>query len=301
MVRLLFDRCREAWHQADGDSGMSDKIENLITELKWDVPESDLARLKDIYEKIIETLTLGFDPSVLMILDNEDAHQQDIERIKFRIKENIVARLMARANSVVLFGKIKTGDAGSFTKVVMRMGMKTAKIYILALALFLLDPALEPLAARSFSRAILGHLLAEELSFKSTMAERVEMGGLLLEIGRIPLILYETKESIALDERFISTYHPLLGLAILRKYELPDYLEDALLHDHFSLLHRSLSPRGVIGLADLVVRDSFARHGKFIFESPVPDATIESTLGSNLLEQFNAIGYRKYVELRRSS
>ena len=280
---------------------MDNNIENLIAELKWDVPDSDLARLKDIYEKIIETLTLGFDPSVLIVLDNEDAHQQDIERIKFRIKENIVARLMARANSVVMFGKIKSGDAGSFTKVVLRMGMKTAKIYILALALFLLDPALEPLAARSFSRAILGHLLAEELGFKSTMAERVEMGGLLLEIGRIPAILYEIKESITLDERFTSTYHPLLGLIILRKYELPDYLEETLLHNHLSFLHRSLSPRGVIGLADLVVKDSFSRHGKFIFESPLPDATIESTLGSSIIDQFSAIGYRKYVELRRPS
>ncbi len=168
---------------------MDNNIDSLIAELKWDVPEPDLARLKDIYEKIISTLNLGFDPSVLIVLDNEDAHQQEIERIKFRIKENIVARLMARANSVVLFGKIKAGDASSFTKVVLRMGMKTAKIYILALALFLLDPALEPLAAKSFSRAILGRLLAEELGFKSTMAERVEMGGLLLEIGRIPMIL----------------------------------------------------------------------------------------------------------------
>jgi HD-GYP domain-containing protein (c-di-GMP phosphodiesterase class II) len=278
---------------------MADHIENLIAELKWDVPEPDLARLKDIYEKIIETLTLGFDPSVLIVLDNEDAHQDEIERIKFRIKENIVARLMARANSVVMFGKIKSGDTGSFTKVVLRMGMKTAKIYILALAHFMLDPALETMAAKSFSRAILGRILAEELGFKSALCEQVEIGGLLLEMGRIPIVLYEIKESSSLDERFTSTYHPLLGLMILRKYGLPDYLEETLLHNHLSFLHRSLSPRGVIGLADLVVRDSFSRHGKFIFESPLPDKTIESTLGSNILDQFSAIGYRKYVELRR--
>lgn len=277
---------------------MDNNLDGLIAEMKWDVPEADLARLKDIHEKIIETLTLGFDPSVLLVLDNEDAHQEEIERIKFRIKEHLVARLMGRANSVVLFGKIKPGDAGSFAKVVLRMGMKTAKIYILALALFLLDPSLEPLAARSFSRAILGRLLAEELGFKSTLAEQVEMGGLLLEIGRIPAVLYEIQESTSLDDRFTSTYHPLLGLAILRKYELPRYLEEALLHNHFSLLHRSLSPRGVIDLADLVVKNSFSRHGKFIFESPLPDATVEATLGSGILDQFSAIGYRKYVEVR---
>ena len=84
---------------------------------------------------------------------------------------------MARANSVVMFGKMKSGDASSFTKVVLRMGMKTAKIYILALAHFLLDPALEPLAARSFSRAILGRILAEEMGFKSTAVEQGGDGG----------------------------------------------------------------------------------------------------------------------------
>jgi len=277
---------------------MDDNIESLIAEVKWDVPESDLARLKDIYEKIIESLTLGFDPTVLIVLDNEDAHQSDIEQIKFRIKENIVARLMARANSVVMFGKIKSGDASSFSKVVLRMGMKTAKIYILALALFLLDPALEPLAAKSFSRAILGRILAEELGFKSSAVERVEIGALLQEIGRIPAILYEIRESTTLGEDFASKWHPLLGLALLRKYELPDYLEETLLHKHFSLLHRSLSPLAVIDLADLVVRQSFAKHGKLIVESPLPDATIDSTLGSNILDQFSSIGYRKYVEVR---
>jgi HD-GYP domain-containing protein (c-di-GMP phosphodiesterase class II) len=277
---------------------MDNDIENLIAELKWDVPESDLARLKDIYEKIIGTLTLGFDPSVLVVLDNEDAHQQEIERIKFKIKDNIVARLMARANSVVMFGNIKSGDANSFTKVVLRMGMKTAKIYILALAHFLLDPALETLAAKSFSRAILGRILAEELGFKSTAVEQVEMGALLQDIGRIPAILYEIRESTSLDEDFVSTWHPLLGLALLRKYELPDYLEETLLHNHFSFLHRSLSPLAVIDLADLVVQQSFSKHGKLIVESPLPDATIESTIGSSILDQFSAIGYRKYVEVR---
>ncbi len=278
---------------------MNSYIENLISELNRDIPATDLAQLKDIYEKVIENLALGFDPSVLIVLDNEDAHQEEIEQIKFRIKEDIVARLMGRANSVVMFGKIKPGDASSFTKVVLRMGMKTAKIYILALALFLLDPALEPLAARSFSRAILGRLLADEFGFKSSMAEQIEMAGLLLEIGRIPAILYEIQESVSLDETFVSTYHPLLGLTIFRKYDLFGYLEDALLHNHFCFLHRSLSPHAVIDMADLVVKNSFARHGKFIFESPLPDATIESTLGSSILDQFSAIGYRKYVEVRR--
>ncbi len=277
---------------------MDNNLESLIAEVKWDVPESDLARLKDIYEKIIESLTLGFDPAVLIVLDNEDAHQSDIEQLKFKIKENIVARLMARANSVVMFGKIKSGDASSFSKVVLRMGMKTAKIYILALALFLLDPALEPLAAKSFSRAILGRILSEELGFKSSAVERVEIGALLQEIGRIPAILYEIRESTTLGEDFASKWHPLLGLALLRKYELPDYLEETLLHKHFSLLHRSLSPLAVIDLADLVVRQSFAKHGKLIVESPLPDATIDSTLGSNILDQFSSIGYRKYVEVR---
>lgn len=277
---------------------MSSTMESLLAELKRDIPAQDLALLSDIHETIIEKLNLGFDPSVLLVLDNEDAHQHEIEQLKYKIREQIVARMLARANSVVLFGKVRPGDAGSFTKVVLRMGMKPSKIYILALALFLLDPALESLAGRSFSRAILGRILAEELGFKSAAVEQVEMGSLLLEIGRIPAVLYEIRSAAALDEAFVSARHPLLGLAILRKYELPGYLEEALLNDHLSFLHRSLSPLAVIRLADLAVQQSFRRHGKLVVESPLPDGTIESTLGSALLEQFNAIGYRRFVEVR---
>ena len=151
-------------------------MESLVAELNREVPEPALAVLCEIHETVIESLSLGFDPSVLLVLDNEDADQQDIEHLKFKISEQIVSRMMGRANSVVLFGKVKPGDAGSFTKVILRLGMKPAKIYILALALFLVDPALEPLAGRSFSRAILGRILAEELGFRSTAVERVEMG-----------------------------------------------------------------------------------------------------------------------------
>jgi len=277
---------------------MSSPMESLAAELKRDIPAPELALLSDIHETIIEKLNLGFDPSVLLVLDNEDAQQHEIEQLKFRIREQITSRMLARANSVVLFGKVKPGDAGSFAKVILRMGMKPSKIYILALALFLLDPALESLAGRSFSRAILGRILAEELGFKSTAVEQVEMGSLLLEIGRIPAVLYEIRSATALDEAFVSARHPLLGLAILRKYELPGYLEETLLNEHFSLLHRSLSPLAVIRLADLVVQQSFRRHGKLVVESPLPDGMVEFTLGSTLLDQFNAIGYRKFVEVR---
>jgi len=304
---------------------MSSPMESLAAELKRDIPAPELALLSDIHETIIEKLNLGFDPSVLLVLDNEDAQQHEIEQLKFRIREQITSRMLARANSVVLFGKVKPGDAGSFAKVILRMGMKPSKIYILALALFLLDPALESLAGRSFSRAILGRILAEELGFKSTAVEQVEMGSLLLEIGRIlaeelgfkstaveqvemgsllleigriPAVLYEIRSATALDEAFVSARHPLLGLAILRKYELPGYLEETLLNEHFSLLHRSLSPLAVIRLADLVVQQSFRRHGKLVVESPLPDGTVEFTLGSTLLDQFNAIGYRRFVEVR---
>lgn len=274
-------------------------MESLIAEMKREVPGPDLALLCEIHETVIEKLNLGFDPSVLIVLDNEDVHQHEIEQLKFKIKEQILSRMMGRANSVVLFGKVKPGDAGSFAKIVLRMGMKPSKIYILAMALFLLDPALETLAGRSFSRAILGRILAEELGFKSTAVERVEMGSLLLEIGRIPATLYEIRSATPLDEGFVSAWHPLLGLAILRKYDLPGYLEETLLHSHFSFLHRSLSPLAVIDLADLVVRQSFSQHGKLVVESPLPDATIESTFGSSMQDQFSAIGYRKFVEVRQ--
>ena len=66
---------------------MNSNLERLLAEFKREVPEPDLTLLSDIYEKVIEKLSLGFDPSVLIVLDDEDAHQADIERLKFKIKE----------------------------------------------------------------------------------------------------------------------------------------------------------------------------------------------------------------------
>jgi len=58
---------------------MSSPMESLAAELKRDIPAPELALLSDIHETIIEKLNLGFDPSVLLVLDNEDAQQHEIE------------------------------------------------------------------------------------------------------------------------------------------------------------------------------------------------------------------------------
>lgn len=54
--------------------GMSSTMESLIAEMKREVPGPDLALLCEIHETVIEKLNLGFDPSVLIVLDNEDVY-----------------------------------------------------------------------------------------------------------------------------------------------------------------------------------------------------------------------------------
>ena len=260
--------------------------------------QEDLQLIAEIEEKVLDKLNLGFDPEILQILDNEDARQEDIDRIKFKLRPDVVARLTGRANSVFAFGKIKAGDAHNFQKVVMRLGMKPAKVYILALTLFFAYPEFEGLAARSFARAILGRILAGQMSASNAACDSIELGGLLMELGKIPLMLYEKFFETKLEEGFIEQYHVYFGIKMIMKFNLPDFLSEILATRLFTFGFKSLSYGAVVYLADCIVANSFQAHGKLVFESPMPADPNDSTIGSSIRDQFQAIGLRKYVDIK---
>jgi len=48
-----------------------------------------------------------------------------------------------------------------------------------------------------------------------------------LDIGKIVIYIYQSLYSKqTLEERFIEAYHPYLGVEIIRKFELPEVLEE---------------------------------------------------------------------------
>lgn len=274
------------------------KMEKSIIDSNEPGMEGDEIILLDIEEKILAHMDLGFDPEILLILDNEDARQEDIENIKFKLSDGILVRLFNKANSVVHFGKIKSGDTNNFLKIVMRLGMKHAKVYIMAIAMFFMHPELELLAAVSFARAIIGRILADEFGFSNAACDKVELGGLLLEIGKIPLLLYEKATASRLKADFIARYHPRLGIKMTEKFHLPEYLPDMITSTTFSFGDRSLSTSAVVKLAGYLVEKSFQDHGKLIVESPMPEEIGDHTFGSIIADQFQAIGLRKYITIR---
>lgn len=247
----------------------------------------------------LESLNLGFDPHVLSILDNEDAGQDKIEQLKFGLSGEIASRLLARANSAALFGKINPGDARSFTEAVFRLGMTPAKIYILALAFFALSPALEPLAAKSFARGIMARVLAEQMSFKRRFVDEAEIGALLMEIGKVPIILYQQANHVRIVEEFILKHHKHFGSLMLERCGLSKSFIETVMQDCLSFYERTFTVRAITGIARMIVDDSFARYRKFVFEATVAGIDAASTISQSIADQFSAAGFRKYLEIRQ--
>ncbi|HOD35860.1 MAG TPA: hypothetical protein PLR20_05980 [Syntrophales bacterium] len=262
----------------------------------------DLARLREIETQILDKMNLGFSPEVISILDDEDARQEDIEKIKLKLRQDVLSRLIGRANLVSHFGKTKTGESQQFLNVVMRLGMKPAKVYILAFSLYFSSPELEELAARSFSMSIIGRILARQLGLNALDQDRVELGALLLEMGRIPIVLYEKQNHQKLGGDFTTRYHTYFGVRMVQKYSLPDYLAGVILNRSFGIDGNGFSATAVVDLAHCVVERSFTRSGKFVVQSQSQVASqTDETLLSTISNAFQTIGLRKYLEIKTPS
>ncbi len=148
--------------------------------------------LADIEDKILNKVNLGFDPVVLDVLNNPDASEREIELLKARIGDEILARLLGIANSAY-YGQLRKGTVDTFYKVVSRLGMDFARVLIIFLAIAApsKDKEVKTIYAKSFATSILGgKLLAKEFGLRDNDAKKVELGGLLLEIGKIIIAIY---------------------------------------------------------------------------------------------------------------
>ncbi len=146
--------------------------------------------LDAIDTKVLSGLDLGFDPEVLQTLENVDANEREIEMLKAKISEEVLSRLFNIANSVH-YGHLRKGKVDNFYQVVSRLGMSFTRTLIVALALFSLVRSREAeiVFARSFAVSVLGgKILARELGLREDDAKKVELGGLLSEIGKVIMI-----------------------------------------------------------------------------------------------------------------
>jgi hypothetical protein len=267
--------------------------------------EEIIELLDKIVEKMINEDSLGFSPAILQVLDNVEASNQEIEKIKIQIGIDILAHLFNMANSVY-FGSLKKGSIQTFYEVVTRLGMSHTKAFIIILALRILardDQEIESIFARCFASAVLGKILAGQFGMREDTAKKVELGGLFSEIGKMIILLYKKKyapEDPVLNDRFISTYHGYLTERIIDKFALPDYLSAMILFEGIVVEANYLVMSSMTRMAVSIVNDHFNQHAQHLLidTMPLPQGHDKKiSLDVMMEEQFNAVGLGKYLRI----
>jgi hypothetical protein len=263
----------------------------------------------DIEDKILNNVNVGFDPDVLAVLSNPDANESEIELLKSKIGDEILARLFGIANSIH-FGHLRRGTVDTFYKVVSRLGMDFARVLIIFLSFAALsrDKEVRIICAKSFATSIIGgRMLAKEFGLRDDDARRVEIGGLLLEIGKIIIALYRSLykdeyEQAQIGEDFISQHQSHLGMKFMEKFGLPEFLKDVISTTCLTLETELVSLSGIVIAAYSIVDLSFRRFdNKLVLSSPMPDpeGMIVHTVGATIKEIFKAVGLGGYIEIIR--
>jgi hypothetical protein len=278
------------------------EFRNLLSEIAMmsiESPEDDEI-LKEIEEKIIRKVDLGFNPQTLEVLDRTDVRREEIEGLRDVLGKGLVTRLFGLGNSNY-YGRVRAGKFTDFSQIIFRLGFGPSKIYILSLALFFVKPGKEfaDLAARSFLISFLGKMIAQKMGLDEEEIKKVEMGGLFLKIGKVFMRLYETREGKKLDEDFISMYYPYIGLKVVDFFKLPEFLKEVISFSSLQLEESSFSISSIIELAHSEVDKSFKKFGKLVIQSPLPDeeGLVTSTLGSDLARQLEAVGLGAFLEI----
>ncbi len=244
---------------------------------------------------------------VFRILDNPDASRHEIEDLGRRISQDIYLRLTAVAGSAYL-GNLRSGEIGSFYDVVSRLGMQRTKAMIVALTNHFegkCDPGIETLFAKSYSTSVMAHVLASQYGFRDDAVAKAELCGLFLEIGRKAIMLYKNMypdDNEELDNEFINSYHPYLGVKIVERYGLPDYMKTVILAQSVIMEEHQVSLIGIVYLAYDMVNASFQRHGNRLVikcQTPRPATDVTRTLEAIIANKFRSVGLERFLHIIR--
>jgi hypothetical protein len=270
-----------------------------MSEIKVECQE-DFEALKEIEEKVIKKVDLGFDPRILQMLDREDVSRSELESLRTGLSAGVVARLFGLANSVH-YGRLRAGKMTDFPDVILRLGLGPSKIYILSLALFFLNFRRDftELAARSFIISFLGKMLAMKMGLTEEEVKKAEIGGIFLKVGKVFMLLHEQRLGKKLDEAFVSQYYPFLGLRAVEIFGLPEFLNEIISFSQLRFDESAFSVSSIVDLAHSTVDKSFKKFGKFAIQSPMPDpeGILLSSPGSILAAQLDAVGLGAFLDI----
>lgn len=276
-------------------------IEEIIKSMETSITDEDKEALVDIEDKVLSTLRFGFNPEALEILDNEKVTPGEIESIKDKLQQGIVLRLYGIGNSVY-YGRFRRGNISSFLEVVMRLGTDHTKTYIIIFTLLELaiSAHIKKLLAKSMATSVMAKILADRFGFSNNRMNMAELAGLILEIGKMIVLIYQEKEKEnRLKDDFSDRFNTYLGLKVIKHFNLPDYLNSILLEDTVSFDGELFSVSAVVNIAQLLVSHSFNIKGKLSLKIPPPDCdgVYVNHYGEMIKERFSAIGLDGYIEI----
>jgi hypothetical protein len=276
-------------------------IEEIIKSMEASITDEDREALADIKDKVFNALRYGFNSEALKILDNEKVTPGEIESIKDKLQQGIVLRLYGIGNSVY-YGRFRRGNISSFLEVVMRLGTDHTKACIIAFTLLELATSVHTKKhlAKSMATSVMAKILANKFGFSNNSMNMAELAGMILEIGKTIVLIYQEKEKEnRLTDDFSDRFNAYLGLKIIKHFNLPDYLNSILLEDTVSFDGESFSISAVVNIAQLMVSHSFNVKGKLSLKIPPPDrdGVYVNHYGEIIQGLFRAIGLNEYIEI----
>jgi len=261
------------------------------------------SQVEIIESTLIKDSVLGFDPTILSILDDVEIGQAEIENLKTKLGADMFLYLFKIANSAY-HGSLKMGPVKHFFDVVNRMGMQHIKALIIQFALHRLvrgDHEAEIIFAKNFATSVVGRIMARGLGFRDDGARKVELACFISGIGTLMMTVYKNHYhtgDFVLSDDFIEQNHLYLTERIIRRFQLPEYLHEMIMTNCFFLERMGIGLPTVVRLAVAAVDWSFRTlDNKLVFRSPETslDDKFTPSLAAIVEEQFAAAGLTKYL------
>jgi len=184
-----------------------------------------------------------------------------------------------------------------FFDVVNRIGLQHTKALIILFVTNRLargDNEAEIVFAKNFAASVVGRIMARGFGFRDDSAQKVELACLLSSIGALMMTAYrnhyDTGDFVVSDD-FIEQNHRYLTERIIRRFQLPEYLNEMIMTDCLVLERMGIGLPTVVKLAIAFVDWSFrTMDNKFVFRTPQATLDDKSTpsLASIIEEQFLA-------------
>ena len=261
------------------------------------------SQIETIELTLIKNSALGFDPTILTVLDDVEIRQEEIENLNSKLGADVFTYLFNIANSAY-HGSLKMGPVKHFFDVVNRIGTQHTKALIILFAsqsLTQRDPEAEVIFAKNFAASVVGRIMARGLGFRDDAARKVELACLLANIGALMMTVYRNHYhtgDFVLSDDFIEQNQIYLTERIIRRFQLPEYLHEMIMSNCFILERMGIALPTVARLAIAAVDWSFRTlDNKLVFRSPqtFSDDRFTISLAAIIEEQFAAAGLKKYL------